>query len=70
MTEYRVTNDRTGERVEPGDTVTDYKGVEVTFLEVTRGLESGLAPIVRVREEGCELEYHAHVFRLSVETLP
>jgi len=69
VTEYRVINKRTEERVEPGNVVSNFEGTKVIFLEVTRGPESGMSPIVRVSEEGCEIEYHAQVFRLSVERI-
>jgi hypothetical protein len=74
MLEYLVLNED-GNEVKTGSTITDFRGQEAIFLEVTRGVEYNGTAKVRVEWPSVEgkyvagnSEYYARVFGLKVQT--
>ncbi len=72
MLEYRVTND-SGQVISAGDKVTDFRGDNAVFVEVTRGTEyNGTAKVLVSWPEAASpdvREYYDRVFGLTVITL-
>lgn len=70
MTDYLVTDLNTMKEVQPGDTVTDFRGETAEFLSVTRGVEYNGTAKVSTRRKGFPArESYATVFNLRVETV-
>lgn len=70
MSEYIVTEKKTGRVISKGDIVTDFRGDTAIFEHVSRGPEyNGTAKVI-VRNEGSlgwdRTEYYARVFGLVV----
>lgn len=69
MPEYRVT-DKIDREINQGDEIVSFRGEPWTFEYVSRGTEyNGTAKVVVTREDQ-RREFYAHVFDLTVETIP
>lgn len=65
--DYLVVVASSGREVQPGDLVTDFRGEDAIFAQVTRGPVSGKSAKVAVHYlDGSEREFYAHVYGLAV----